>query len=179
MDAQLILVDQHAAHERVIYDGLTARRRVGGGLVTQQLLIPQNLELTPEEAQLMRSILPGLVELGLEVEEFGLRSFIVRSVPAILAKMSPAELLTNALNEVAAAGSAGGVFESLWQRVLASIACKGAIKAGQALSSHEAQALLEAWSLTDSPWTCPHGRPVGLAFGIEEISKRFLRGGVK
>lgn len=174
----LVLVDQHAAHERVIFDALVAGFRSGSALPVQTLLWPENVELTPAESAVLEEALPALQRLGFEVEPFGGRAVLVRALPVLLSRAGFREVLAEVAGESPATAAAGAgrrpVPYSL-ERLFQTFACRGAIKAGQRLAPAEAVALLEEWRASDHPWTCPHGRPVALRWSQGDVETAFLR----
>ncbi len=169
----LIIIDQHAAHERILFERLRQAFQ-GGYIETQQLLFPITLELTRSEANLLSQRLQDLAALGLELSPFGGETFALRAVPAVLAGRHMKELVESILARM---GPAGGSFldERLLHDVLALMACKGAIKAGQALTGEEMESLLR--QLKESPVSsnCPHGRPIWRLYTYYEIEKAFKR----
>ncbi len=163
----LVVVDQHAAHEQVLYE-----RIVAGG-PPHLLSPPARLTLTTDEADRLMAHLPLFADLGLEVEPFGGNSFLVRSLPAPLADQDPAALVTALLEELDRLRPADG--ETLRERLAMKAACVAAVKAGDHLTPEQMQALLEALMGAWSPATCPHGRPAFILLTVEELERRFLR----
>jgi DNA mismatch repair protein MutL len=166
----LYLVDQHAAHERVVYERLLAARRAGG--VPRQLLaVPVTLELTPAQMALLVDQADRLAALGFETEPFGPRTVLVRAIPAPAAGAAPDALVRRA---VAAMGDDGDGDDSL-QRVTIATACHTAIRAGDRLSPEAIGALLVDLAATEDPYTCFHGRPTVIAVSRDELERWFLR----
>lgn len=176
----LLLVDQHAAHERVLYERLRAGW-LEGGAARQALLVPATLELEPGVAEIFEAAHETVRALGFEVEAFGGEAVMVRAVPALLADRDPVELLRGLADELRAAGALGTTARpdarglDAADRVLATTACHAARRAGERLEPREQRALLEA--LDAIPWapTCPHGRPVAVPLSLAEIERRFGR----
>ena len=176
----LVLVDQHAAHERVLYERLRASWRTGS-VSRQGLLLPVPVELSPEQAARVVDAGPALERLGFEVEPFGADVVAVRAIPAELAGQDPAALLANLADELGPSnhqpGPDGGALRApeAADRLFASLACHAARRAGERLDPREQQALLAA--LDEIPWapTCPHGRPVAIPISRSEIERRFGR----
>jgi DNA mismatch repair protein MutL len=174
----LLLVDQHAAHERVLYEGLRAAW-LGEGVPRQPLLLPETLELeAPALAALgARSALAEA--LGFEVEPFGETALLVRAVPALIAGRDPLGALRSLADQLRSAGDgapeAGSRLLDSADRWFASVACHSARRAGEALRPEEQRALVDA--LDAIPWapTCPHGRPVAVPISEAEIARRFGR----
>jgi DNA mismatch repair protein MutL len=166
----LYLVDQHAAHERIRYDKVIKQRRERRPEV-QGLLEPVGLEVTPRQDAVMRSCLGSLADFGFALEPFGERTYLVRSVPALVAGDDWSAMLREMLDVLA------GEARSSWEaRMVASIACHGAIKAGQALSDEEMRALVRQLEQTANPHTCPHGRPTVIRLSAGQLEREFGRG---
>ena len=165
----LVLIDQHAAHERVLYEQLGH----GGKMASQALLVPETVDLGFREAQVLETLLPALREVGLEAEPFGGNTLVVKSVPAML---SGRELRPMIVEIAAAAGAAGaaGAFDVL-DRCRQIAACHGAIRARQALSIEQMQALLRQMDACTNPTHCPHGRPTWLRYDTGVIERAFKR----
>jgi DNA mismatch repair protein MutL len=169
----MILIDQHAAHERVLYEQLT-RRAENQRPPSQALLVPETVELGFREAQALEILTPHLAELGLEVEPFGGGTVVVKSIPGFLSGRDIRPLLTEMAE--AAGGSAGpadpqAVLDFCRQRA----ACHGAIRAGQALSLDQMQTLLRQLDECGNLSHCPHGRPTWLRYDIGMIERGFRR----
>jgi DNA mismatch repair protein MutL len=176
----LLLVDQHAAHERVLYERLRAEW-IERGVEQQGLLAPEIVELEPRAAATLAEEGERIARLGFDAEPFGESSAVLRAIPAVLAGRDPRALLRELTHELSASASAGegGAADlrllAAADRVFATLACHAARRAGDALDPREQQALLEA--LDGIPWapTCPHGRPVAVAVDLAEIERRFGR----
>jgi DNA mismatch repair protein MutL len=166
----LYLIDQHAAHERVRYD-IVKRQRESRRPEIQGLLEPATFEVTPRQDAMMRSLLETLAEFGFALESFGERTYLVRTVPALAADDWP-RMLREMLDALV------GEERSKWEtRIVASIACHGAIKSGQALSNEEMRALVRQLEQSDNPHTCPHGRPTVIRLSAAQLERDFGRGG--
>ncbi|MFA4906298.1 MAG: DNA mismatch repair endonuclease MutL [Candidatus Margulisiibacteriota bacterium] len=164
----LVLVDQHAAHERILFDRLQSRP--AGEKHSQSLLIPENIEFTRQEALQLKSNLSFLSGLGFEIEEFGGNSFIIRSVPQVLTKVSPREVLSDILAELT-----NKTIEDKQTAILKLMACHAAVKAGDRLTSEEMNNLLRDLYKTNNPLTCPHGRPTMVKLTTADLEKMFGR----
>ena len=166
----MYLVDQHAAHERVLFDRIV-RRAAQRTPEVQPLLAPLTVELTPGQLEVLRNQFQFLAAYGFELEPFGENSYLLRAVPSLMTAQDPAEALTDVLDLVA--------FEGLLRQrediLAASIACHSAIRAGQSLTDPEMRALLEQLEATDNPHTCPHGRPTLLHFSAYNMEREFGR----
>jgi len=170
----LILIDQHAAHERIFFEDLKARRAGRSGQRSQKLLIPETVELGFREAQILEGLLPRLAALGLEIEPFGGNTFAVKAVPAMLASGDIRTLITELVEKMAETGLAPDV-EAALDDCLVVIACHGAIRAHQALSAAQIQPLLTQLDACDNPSHCPHGRPTWIQWSVRFIEKSFKR----
>jgi DNA mismatch repair protein MutL len=170
-DGALILVDQHAAHERLTHERLSAEIQAGG-VRAQPLLIPAVVEL-PEAARLAEAA-PELAKLGLELEGFGPGAVIVRALPALLGAPDPAPLLRDLAEELAESGE-GVALALRLDAAIARLACHGSIRAGRRLTPPEMDALLRAMERTPRAATCSHGRPTYLRLGASEFARLFGR----
>ncbi len=167
----LYLIDQHAAHERVLYEQMLGAWNTGG-VPSQPLLEPQPVTLPPDEAARLEEQLPALAELGFQVEPFGPATFLVRALPAPLGALQPQALLA----DVAAAElGTSPIREGLEERTVRIICKRAAVKAGQILSREEMEALLRALEEVANPRTCPHGRPTVLELSVEQLAAQFAR----
>jgi DNA mismatch repair protein MutL len=169
----LILIDQHAAHERVLYEQLT-RRAESGGQAAQVLLVPETVDLSARESEALAALLPQLRELGLDVEPFGGGTLVVKSVPAVLAGRDVRPLLVEIAEAAAGAENPSNPQEALdfcRQRA----ACHGAIRAGQSLTFDQMQGLLRQLDACANLSHCPHGRPTWLKWEIAMIERSFKR----
>lgn len=171
----LVLVDQHAAHERVIFDALRAGREAGVALPVQHLLWPMQVDLAPAEAELLEEITPALTSLGFALEPFGGRSILLRSVPVLLTGIDLRQVLADLMAEGETGSPVRRTPALLPERLLQRLACRAAVKAKHPLAPAEATALLEQWHASTQPWTCPHGRPVALRWSFAEVAAAFLR----
>ncbi|HWI76539.1 MAG TPA: DNA mismatch repair endonuclease MutL, partial [Sphingomicrobium sp.] len=153
----LVIVDQHAAHERLVLERLRAAR-IGGAVPRQDLLIPEVVELDEPDCDRLEGAFGQLADLGLELERFGPTSILVRSVPAALRGPDVTKLLADLAGEIAELGSALSLQERL-DHVEATIACHGSVRAGRVLSVAEMNALLREMEVTPRSGQCNHGRP--------------------
>lgn len=172
-NGELVLIDQHAAHERVMFEKLRAAAS-SNAIPVQRLLVPQVVELPAADARAAADLLPLLAKTGLEAEPFGERAVVVRAVPAALARLDPGKLLKDALDEIAGQGRSGTMSDRV-DDVLARMACHSAVRAGDVLSSEEVSKLLADMDGIDFAANCPHGRPVVVRFPVEEVEKWFER----
>ncbi len=172
--AGLVLIDQHAAHERVLYDEVR-RAAAGSGLAIQPLLFPDVFPATPAEVRLAETNQEELLRYGLEVEAAGPESLAVRGVPGLLRKADYPDLVRQVLADFEGSGGSPTV-EARIDRVHATIACHAAVRAGDAMSPEEVRALLAAMDRTELGAYCPHGRPVVARIGHGELARLFDRG---
>jgi len=167
----LFLIDQHAAHERILYDLLDARR--GKERFSQELLVPTVLHLNSSEAATLRAEKEVVEGEGFAIDEFGGDSFAIHAVPVVLGKRLATETITEIL-----AGLMQEKQDNLADKrvkIAATIVCRAAIKAGTPLSAEQMQRLLDQLSRTKLPWTCPHGRPVLVKFEKKQLDAMFER----
>jgi DNA mismatch repair protein MutL len=172
-DDGLMVIDQHALHERILYEHL--RERVAAGPVqSQNLLVPEPVDLAPAEAAAALEHRDVLARLGVRIEPFGGETILIQGYPAMLANLEPQDVLRGLLEPLLSAGKQPDE-RDLLDELLHTVACKAAIKAGDRLSAEEIAALLEQRHLIDDPHHCPHGRPAALVFTREELDKQFKR----
>jgi DNA mismatch repair protein MutL len=171
-DEEVFFIDQHVAHERVLFEELR-RELASGPLASQALLFPQTLELGPGKAELLVEWSAGLETLGFVLEGFGGQSVLLRAVPALLKAEEPRRLIERLLDEV---GSPTGTHAApLVDRALAFVACRAAIKAHAPLHRDEMVRLLSDLSATETPYFCPHGRPVVSRLSLKDIKRELRR----
>jgi DNA mismatch repair protein MutL len=168
-----ILVDQHAAHERIVYERLK-HERAGQGIVAQPLLVPQVVELDQASVAVIESLSGELAEAGLKVESFGETSIIVREVPAALAKANIANLLKAVVDDASELKQATTVQERI-NHMLATLACHYSVRAGRSLRLDEMNALLREMEVTPNSGQCNHGRPTFIALEMKDIERLFGR----
>jgi DNA mismatch repair protein MutL len=169
----LVLMDPHAAHERVLFEQFT-RAVTDGAVESQALLMPETVELNPKDGARVRRNLPVLIELGFGVAEFGADAFVVDAVPACFVHASPRDLLIEISAGLEQAGNRGGA--GRWrEEAIAQSACKAAVKARDRLTLAEIEKLVIDLARTEMPYTCPHGRPTVIFQGFRELHKKFGR----
>ena len=169
----MILVDQHAAHERLTLERLKAAR-AGGAVASQALLLPQVVELDAEAAAHLVERAADFAALGLEIESFGLRAVLVRSVPAALGTADPERLVRDLADDLAAFDTGLSLAERL-DAVAATMACHGSVRAGRALSVPEMNALLREMEVTPHSGQCNHGRPTWVRLAKNDLERLFGR----
>jgi DNA mismatch repair protein MutL len=168
----LYLVDQHAAHERVLYERMQADR-VGAKVASQQLLEPVTVELTPAQAAILEAEAETLTEIGFDIEPFGGATYRLRAVPEILLKTDPAMALADILGELAE--GAVPLSRQSDERLIVTVCKRAAVKAGQTLSMQEMQDLIHKLERCSAPRTCPHGRPTMIHLSAAQLAREFGR----
>ncbi len=169
----VLIVDQHAAHERVIYE--QARRRLSGAVETgpsQQLLFPIAVELSPAESESFKNVDSLLTRLGFSVRPMSGRTVLMEAVPGAFPKLAHDRILHDLLAEIPSGKPAD---RDIIESIATTMACKTAIKAGDALAQEEMRALLDQLFATELPYSCPHGRPTFMRMTLDELHKRFGR----
>ena len=169
----LTVIDQHALHERILYEHLR-RRVLAGNIEVQRLLMPLTVELTGKEASLVLDQADILAELGLLVEDFGGQTVAVTGYPVMLKRADPSEMIRAVVEQLEATGRRVNR-RDLLDSLLHMMACKAAIKAGQRLSAEEIENLLAQRHLVDDHHHCPHGRPTALTLSRTELDRQFGR----
>ena len=173
LDEGIIVIDQHALHERILYEQLRAKV-LAGKLETQGLLVPEPVTLMPAECAAVLDSRPTLDRLGLAVEPFGGDTVLVTRYPAMLGRLGVADLLRQVVDLLMASAKSPEP-RDLVDEILHMMSCKAAVKSGDRLSGEEVRALLEQRELFRDTHHCPHGRPTALVFSHDELDKRFKR----
>ena len=169
----MVIVDAHAAHERLVYE--TLKTRMGQRNVPSQvLLIPEIVELAQEDGQLLLDMKDELAAMGLEIESFGGSAVCVRATPAILGEVDASRLIADIVDELASDGSET-VLEARINAVLSRISCHGSVRSGRRMSGEEMNALLRQMEATPNSGQCNHGRPTYVTLGLADIEKLFGR----
>ena len=169
----MLVIDQHALHERILFEQL--RRRVRDGkLEVQRLLIPEPIDLPPEQAAAVLDAADALAELGLEVTDFGGNTVLLSSYPTLLNRRPPHEILQAVIDHLVSRDRPPAR-EVLLDHLLATMACKAAVKAGDRLTAEEIRHLLHLRDLAEDSHHCPHGRPTSLLFSRQELDRQFRR----
>ncbi|MCU0597843.1 MAG: DNA mismatch repair endonuclease MutL [Desulfobacterales bacterium] len=170
----LVVIDQHAAHERIVYEKLKRQQARKGEGQRQTLMIPETIELSFKESALIEQMVPDLCGLGLEIEHFGGNTFVVKSVPALLAESTIKPLIVEIAETMDAVGYSPGLADALDQCLIL-MACHGAIRAHQSLSIMEIRELLFQLDQCENPNSCPHGRPTVIRWPLKQFEKGFKR----
>jgi DNA mismatch repair protein MutL len=169
----MLVIDQHALHERILFEQLKRRFREGT-LETQQLLIPEPVELTAEQAAKTLEHREALAELGLAVEDFGGATVLVTRYPAVLSRRPPGEILKSVIDFLLARDRLPSR-DALLNDLLSLMACHAAVRAGDSLTQAEIAALVAQRDLADDTHHCPHGRPTALLFSRHDLERQFRR----
>jgi DNA mismatch repair protein MutL len=172
-DTGFIIIDQHALHERIMYEDLSRRVRKSK-LESQKLLIPQSFELTGVQAEILKDRAELVERLGIEIVPFGPGTMAIQSFPILLAKTELLDFVRD-LIEVLVDEDNNFDAEKLLDEILKMAACKAAIKAGQKLSDTEIEQLLADRDTAEIPDRCPHGRPTTINFSIPQLERQFKR----
>ena len=169
----MVIVDAHAAHERLTYEKLKAQMETRG-VASQALLIPEIVELSDADAQMLLGMAGDLARLGLGIEPFGGGAIAVRETPAILGTVNAETLVRDILDELAELGSSG-TLQARIEAVLSTAACHGSVRSGRRLNAHEMNALLREMEATPHSGQCNHGRPTYVELKLADIERLFGR----
>ncbi|MFN2339114.1 MAG: DNA mismatch repair protein MutL, partial [Gammaproteobacteria bacterium] len=170
----LVLVDMHAAHERITYERLKAAQ-AGQGIRSQPLLVPVSLAVSRREADLAEQHREELAALGVELDRQGPETLVVRQVPSLLIRGDAEALVRDLLADLEGQGSTTRLQEAM-NEVLSTMACHGSVRANRQLELAEMNALLRDMERTERSGQCNHGRPTWVGVGLEELDRLFLRG---
>ena len=169
----LTVIDQHALHERVVYEHLR-RRVLDGAVESQRMLVPESVELNPQDVALLLENSDVLRQIGFEIEEFGKNTVLLSAYPAMLARADHAGLIRDIAEQLD--GSEKNLTRrDILDKLLLMMACKAAVKAGDRLVPEEIDSLLEQRHLIDDAHHCPHGRPTALTLSRTELDRQFGR----
>jgi DNA mismatch repair protein MutL len=169
----LIVIDQHAAHERLLFEKLK-KQFLQGNVASQNLMFPETVELSLADSAKVEQYADSLEKMGFNIRDFGDNSYVISAVPALGSHISPSDLFLDVLEQFASRQSKS-TSGSMQEDILASMACKSAVKAGDNLSTEEIEALLNNMAKADLFSHCPHGRPVLKQFSDTDIKKWFHR----
>jgi DNA mismatch repair protein MutL len=170
----LVIVDQHAAHERVKYTEIQKFFEQKEKVI-QQLLTPIQVELTHQESHILNSNKEILDGLGFEISHFGGNTFSIMAVPSLLIRHNPEKTLRGIIDDLISGELAKGDFQARIEKIITIMACRSAVKFGDPLSREEQVALIEQLQQVPLPYTCPHGRPTMIIMTDEELRERFGR----
>jgi DNA mismatch repair protein MutL len=172
-DAGLVLIDHHAAHERILFEQLQ-QRAADQPSAAQKLVVPETLELNFREADILGQMVPDLRNLGLEIEPFGKNTFVIKAVPSLLAGRDLKPMIVEIVEKAAETGYSPGLEEALDQCRMV-MACHGAMRAHQTLTAEQIRHLLAQLDECDHPSHCPHGRPTWIRWDLATLEKSFKR----
>ncbi len=175
IENEMYIIDQHAAHERILYEKVKANYNQEGGKESQMLLMPDVLELSKKDMRVVLDHLDVFQKAGFELEEFGENTIKIIGVPEICYEMDTRELFLDIIDGMDL--TAKTTAEEVEERFIATVACKAAVKGNMKLSESEIKALLDELLTLENPFTCPHGRPTAIRLTKDEIEKKFKRKG--
>ncbi len=173
-DRGLVLLDQHAAHERILFEQMMTRLEQNGATPSQKLLLPETVELPPRDAQFLREQLPALSRLGVGLNEFGERTFLLDALPPFVKVPDSRRFVFDLVDELRAAGREVNLAR-LGEHTVAKTVCRHAVKANDPLRGAELENLVEDLRRCAMPYTCPHGRPTLIEMNYRELEKKFGR----
>jgi DNA mismatch repair protein MutL len=173
-DRGLVLLDQHAAHERILFEQMMNRIELNVAAPSQKLLLPETVELPPRDAQFLRGQLAVLTKLGVGLSEFGERTFLLDALPPFVKAADPRRFVFDLVDELRAAGREVNLAR-LGEHTVAKTVCRHAVKANDPLAGPELENLVEDLRRCAMPYTCPHGRPTLIEMNYRELEKKFGR----
>jgi DNA mismatch repair protein MutL len=173
-DRGLVLLDQHAAHERILYEQMLNRLEQNGSAPSQKLLLPETVELPARDAAFLREQLPALTRLGVGLSEFGERTFLLDALPPFVKATDARRFVLDLVDELKAAGREVNLAR-LGEHTVAKTVCRHAVKANDPLGAPELENLVEDLRRCAMPYTCPHGRPTLIEMNYRELEKKFGR----
>ncbi|MDP7584910.1 MAG: DNA mismatch repair endonuclease MutL [Verrucomicrobiota bacterium] len=173
-DKGLVLLDQHAAHERVLYEQMLRRMESEGSAASQKLLLPETVELPPREARFLSGTMGSLNRLGVGLSEFGERTFLLDALPPFVKAADSRKFILELVDKLQAAGEGVNALR-LGEDVIIKTVCRHAVKANDALREEELQNLVDDLRRCEMPYTCPHGRPTIIEMNYLELEKKFGR----
>lgn len=170
MDDRLVLIDQHAAHERIMYEQVLRMQ----DMAWQELINPVTLDLSQKEKSIIEDFIPQLEKLGFSVSEFGPRSYVVTTVPSIFGKLEDTDVIHDIISDLLSSGRVREDTER-YDLLCSTMACRAAIKAGAVCNETQMKELIRQLMKCNNPYTCPHGRPTMVSFTGEELARLFKR----
>ena len=173
-DKGMVLLDQHAAHERVLYEQMLRRMESDGQAASQKLLLPETVELPPREARFLSGTMETLNRLGVGLSEFGERTFLLDALPPFVKAADSRNFILELVDKLQAAGEGVNALR-LGEDVIAKTVCRHAVKANDALREEELEQLVDDLLRCEMPYTCPHGRPTIIEMNYLELEKKFGR----
>jgi DNA mismatch repair protein MutL len=173
-DRGLVLLDQHAAHERILFEQMLDRLERNEQAPSQKLLLPETVELSARDANFVREQLPVLARLGVGLSEFGERTFLLDALPPFVKAADPRRFVLELVDELKGAGQEVNSLR-LGEHTVAKTVCRHAVKANDPLAGRELENLVEDLRRCAMPYTCPHGRPTLIEMNFRELEKKFGR----
>jgi DNA mismatch repair protein MutL len=173
-DRGLVLLDQHAAHERILFEQMLSRLERNDQAPSQRLLLPETVELSARDASFLREQLPVLTRLGVGLSEFGERTFLLDALPPFVKAPAPRQFVLQLVDELKATGQEINSVR-LGEHTVAKTVCRHAVKANDPLAGRELENLVEDLRRCAMPYTCPHGRPTLIEMNFRELEKKFGR----
>jgi DNA mismatch repair protein MutL len=173
-DRGLVLLDQHAAHERILFEQMMNRIETNAVAPSQKLLLPETIELPPREAHFLRDQLVVLARLGVGLNEFGERTFLLDALPPFVKVPDTRRFVFDLVDELRAAGREVNLAR-LGEHTVAKTVCRHAVKANDLLAGPELENLIDDLRRCAMPYTCPHGRPTLIEMNYRELEKKFGR----
>jgi DNA mismatch repair protein MutL len=168
---ELLIIDQHAAHERILYEQVSMQ--LSGAQPSQELISPVVLHRTQKEAAILKGLLPALAREGFIIEEFGGDAFLVRAVPVILGRQEETQVIEDMVSDLVSGEPLLSIGSR--ERITRIVACRGAIKAGTVCSREQCQRIVDQLRRTQNPFTCPHGRPTIIRYTRHDLDALFHR----
>jgi len=173
-DRGLVLLDQHAAHERILFEQMMNRLEQNQAAPSQKLLLPETIELPPRDAHFLRQQLTVLTKLGVGLSEFGERTFLLDALPPFVKATDARRFVLDVADELKAAGREVNLAR-LGEHTVAKTVCRHAVKANDPLAAPELENLIADLRRCAMPYTCPHGRPTLIEISYRELEKKFGR----
>ena len=173
-DRGLVLLDQHAAHERILFEQMLKRLEQNQQAASQRLLLPETVELAARDASFLREQLAVLTRLGVGLSEFGDRTFLLDALPPFVKATDPRRFVLELIDQLKAAGQEVNSLR-LGEHTVAKTVCRHAVKANDPLAGPELENLVEDLRHCAMPYTCPHGRPTLIEMNFRELEKKFGR----
>ena len=170
---EMYMIDQHAAHEKVLYEKIKKNYYSNSEKECQMLLLPDVITLTPKEMDIARDNLDIFKKAGFELEEFGENTIRLNGVPPMCYDMNTKDLFLEVLDEINTVARTAR--QEIEERFIATVACKSAVKAHMKLTDQEVENLIDQLLVLDNPFTCPHGRPTTIKMDLSDIEKKFAR----
>ena len=170
----LIVVDMHAAHERVLYEQMLRRMETEGSATSQKLLLPETVELPPKDAKFLKGTLETLNRLGVGLSDFGERTFMLDALPPFVKSADSRKFVLELVDKLQATGDGVNALR-LGEDMIAKTVCRHAVKANDSLREEELQGLVDDLRRCEMPYTCPHGRPTLIEMSYPDLEKKFGR----